>query len=133
VLEDLVLAGTGVTGNDYVTLLVIARRGPFAPAAALHEFLAGQRQLGLTPDTAADLLDRLERRGLISDSSRDSAGPVTLTAEGSAQLARLSASVAPVTQQLYGGIHPDDLATAHRVLREVVGRAEHLLAVAALR
>ncbi len=125
-LLDRVLADTGTTSNEYVALRVLAVRGPAASPAAFHEFLAGQRQLELDLPAVADLLGRLEVRGLISGSSADGAGPTQLTAEGAALHARLADAVAAVTRQLYADFDPDDLATAHRVLAGVIERAERL-------
>ena len=99
-LLDRVLADTGTTSNEYVALRVLAVRGPAASPAAFHEFLAGQRQLELDLPAVADLLGRLEARGLISGSSADGAGPTQLTAEGAALHARLADAVAAVTRQL---------------------------------
>ncbi len=125
-LLDRVLADTGTTSNEYVALRVLAVRGPAASPAAFHEFLAGQRQLELDLPAVADLLGRLEARGLISGSSADGAGPTQLTAEGAALHAGLADAVAAVTRQLYADFDPDDLATAHRVLAGVIERAERL-------
>ena len=125
-LLDRVLADTGTTSNEYVALRVLAVRGPAASPAAFHEFLAGQRQLELDLPAVADLLGRLEVRGLISGSSADGAGPTQLTAEGAALHAGLADAVAAVTRQLYADFDPDDLATAHRVLAGVIERAERL-------
>ncbi len=99
-LLDRVLADTGTTSNEYVALRVLAVRGPAASPAAFHEFLAGQRQLELDLPAVADLLGRLEARGLISGSSADGAGPTQLTAEGAALHAGLADAVAAVTRQL---------------------------------
>jgi hypothetical protein len=107
---------------------VLAARGPWAPPAALHEFLAGQRQLGLDRPAVADLLAGLEARGLVAGTAPDAGGPARLTAEDTALHTRLAEAVAPRTKQLFAGFDPDDLATAHRVLAQVVERADHLAA-----
>jgi DNA-binding MarR family transcriptional regulator len=125
-LLDRVLADTGTTSNEYVALRVLAVRGPAASPVAFHEYLAGQRQLGLDLPAAADLLGGLEARGLISGSSADSSGPTQVTAEGAALHGRLADAVTAVTRQLYADFDPDDLATAHRVLAGVIERAERL-------
>jgi DNA-binding MarR family transcriptional regulator len=122
------ITGAGITANDYIVLRVLAARGPFARPAALHEFLAGQRQLGLDRPAVADLLARLEAQGLVAGTAPDVPGPARLTAEGTARHTRLAEAVAPRTRQLFAGFDPDDLATAHRVLAQVVERADHLAA-----
>lgn len=125
-LLDRSLAGTGATRHDYVILRVLTARGPFQSPKELHEFLAGQQQLGLTPEGAADVLAGLERRGLAAGTDRDDPGPAEATPEGAALLARLTQLVAPATRQLFGGFDPDDLATAHRVLTQVIERADQI-------
>ena len=68
--------------------------------------LAGQRQLGLTEAAAAELLARLEDRGLASGTSADGPGPAEATPAGAALHASLTAAVAPVTRELYAGLSP---------------------------
>ncbi len=125
-LLDRTLAGTATTSTEYVVLRVLAIRGPAASPAAFHEFLAGQRQLGLDPPAAAELLGGLEAKGLVSGSAPDGPGPTQLTAEGAALHASLADAVAKVTKRLYADFDPDDLATAHRVLAQVIERADRL-------
>jgi hypothetical protein len=36
--------------------------------------------------------------------------------------------VAPATRELYAGLDPDDLAVAHRVLTQIITRADELSA-----
>jgi DNA-binding MarR family transcriptional regulator len=125
-LLDQILADTGTTSSEYVVLRVLAVRGPAAAPAALHQFFAGQRQLGLDLPGVAELLAGLEARGLVSGGAADGPGPTRLTPEGAALHARLAAAVATVTERLYADFDPDDLATAHRVLAQVVERAARL-------
>jgi DNA-binding MarR family transcriptional regulator len=125
-LLDQILADTDTTSNQYIALRVLAVRGPAAAPAALHQFLAGQRQLGLDPPAVAELLGGLQAKGLVSGSAPDGPGPTQLTPEGAALYARLAAAVTAVTTQLYADFDPDDLATAHRVLAGVVERADRL-------
>jgi DNA-binding MarR family transcriptional regulator len=113
-LLDHVLAGSGLTSNEYVTLRVtIARR-----TDDLAGFLAGQQQLGLDPAGAAALVDGLEQRGLLS------AGAIT--AEGVAAYERVQQRVAETTARLYDAMNEDDLATTQRVLTDVIARAGEL-------
>jgi DNA-binding MarR family transcriptional regulator len=125
-LLDRVLADTGYTSNEYIALRVLALRGPAASPAALHDFFAGQRQLGLDPPAVAALFAGLEAGGLVTGSSPDGPGPTQLTADGAVVYARLSDTVTTVTTRLYAGFDPDDLATAHRVLAQVAERADSL-------
>jgi DNA-binding MarR family transcriptional regulator len=125
-LLDQILADTGSTSNEYIALRVLAVRGPSASPAALHEFLAGQRQLGLDLAAVGELFGGLEAKGLITGGSPDGSGPTQLTGEGAALYARLSGAVTAVTKRLYADFDPDDLATAHRVLVQVIERADRL-------
>jgi DNA-binding MarR family transcriptional regulator len=126
-LLDQVLEGTdaGITRTQYIALRVVAR-GPALAPAALRDFLAGQPQLGLDRRQAAELLGGLEARGLVTGGDPDGPGPVQLTAEGAALHAELGQAVAALSERLYAGIDPADLATAHRVLVEVTERANRL-------
>jgi DNA-binding MarR family transcriptional regulator len=118
--------GTGITRTEYLALRVVALRGPFPEPAALHDFLAGQPQVGLDRAQLAELFRDLEARGLVTGSDPDGPGPVQLTPEGAALNAKLGEAVAAQSQRLYAGIDPGDLATAHRVLVEVTERANRL-------
>jgi DNA-binding MarR family transcriptional regulator len=120
------LAKTGSTRLEYVALRVLSVRGPFASPRELHGFLAGERQLGLSPAGVTELLAGLQARGLATGTAVDDPGPAQATPEGAALLARLTQAVAPTTRELFSGFDPDDLATAHRVLADVVARADRL-------
>jgi hypothetical protein len=125
-LQEQALAGTGSTGSEYVVLRVLAGRGPFQSPASLHELLAGQRQLALSPAAARELLAGLEARGLATGTVKDGLGPAQLTPEGTETLRKLTETLAPAIRELYSGMPPEDLATAHRVLRQVIDRAARL-------
>ena len=113
----LATTGTGVTSTEYVVLRVLTLSAP----DDLHDFLAGQPQLGLDRAGVADLLGGLQDRGLIRGE-----GPMEMTDEGTALYGKLTDSVGALTQRLYSGFDPDDLATAHRVLTEVTEQARRL-------
>jgi DNA-binding MarR family transcriptional regulator len=127
-LLNQVLAGTntGISRTQYLALRVLALRGPFPSPAALHDYLAGQPQVGLDLPQVAELFHGLEARGLVTGSAPDGPGPTQLTAEGAALNAKLADAVAARTKRLYADLDPDDLATAHRVLVEVTQRANRL-------
>ena len=125
-LLERALAKEGATRQDYIALRVLTLRGPYTSPGELHAFLAGQRQLELTTAAAAELLARLEGRGLASGTAADSPGPAQATPEGAALHASLAAAVAPATRELFAGFDQDDLATAHRVLTRVTERAGQL-------
>jgi DNA-binding MarR family transcriptional regulator len=120
-LLDQILRTTGTTSEEYVTLRVIAFRGPWADRAALAAYLATQPQLGLDADGIANMLARLVERDLITAD-----GPITLTGAGTELHAGLTATVQRSTGQLYAGFDPGDLEVAHRVLKEITERAGRL-------
>jgi DNA-binding MarR family transcriptional regulator len=122
------LAGTntGITRTQYLALRVLALRGPFPSPTALHDYLAGQPQVGLDRPQVAELFRSLEARGLVTGSAADGPGPTQLTPEGAALNAKLADAVAALTKRLYADLDPDDLATAHRVLVEITQRANRL-------
>lgn len=127
-LLEQALDGTGTTSSEYVVLRVLAVRGPFASPASLHDYLAGQRQLALGPAAVAELLAELEARGLAIGTAREASGPAALTPEGAGVLRSLAETVAPTTREVFAGIVHEDLATAHRVLQQVIEQAQKLQA-----
>ena len=116
------LSATGTTNREYVVLRVLAAR-PFESPASLHEYLAAQRQLALSPAAVSELLAGLESRALASGTAKNDPGPATLTPNGAELLRGLTETVAPTTREVFAGIAPEDLATAHNVLREIIDRA----------
>jgi DNA-binding MarR family transcriptional regulator len=122
-LQEQALAGTGSTALEHVALRVLAGGGPFEAPASLHELLARQRQLALSTAAAGELLARLEARGLATGTAKDGPGPARLTPAGTEELRRLNEAIAPTVRDLYSGMDAADLATAHRVLRQVIDRA----------
>ena len=116
------LSVTGTTNREYVVLRVLAAR-PFESPASLHKYLATQRQLALSPTAVSELLAGLESRALASGTATNAPGPAELTPNGVELLRRLSETVAPTTREVFAGIAPEDLATAHNVLRQIIDRA----------
>src|SRR5512133_2670595 len=86
-------SNTGIIRTQYITLRVLALRGPAPSSAELHDYLASQPQLGLDRSQVAELLHGLEARGLVTGSAADSPGPTQLTPEGAALHARLAEAV----------------------------------------
>ena len=74
-LLERALAPTGTGRHQYVVLRVLTGRGPFTSPGELHEYLAGQPQLGLTPEAVAAVLAGLEVQGLAAGTALDSPGP----------------------------------------------------------
>jgi DNA-binding MarR family transcriptional regulator len=133
-LLERALTPSGRSRAEYITLRLLAARGSFESPSDLADFLAGQRQLGLDRASAEALLDRMQADGLVTAGPvTPTAGPVTLTADGRAVLDDLAARIAPVTRQVFTGIERDDLAAAHRVLTELIERANGMTAVGGAR
>ena len=65
-LLNQVLSNTDITRNQYITLRVLALRGPIPSPAELHDYLASQPQLGSDRSQIAELLLDLEAKGLRS-------------------------------------------------------------------
>src|SRR5215470_3499447 len=96
-LLNQVLTGsnTGITRAQYITLRVLALRGPAPSPAELHNYLASQPQLGLDRSQIAGLLLDLEAKGLAAGSAADGPGPTRLTDGGAALHARLAEGLRP--------------------------------------
>ena len=123
-LLERAIAPSGRSRAEYITLRVLAARAPFGSTAELNDFLAGQRQLGLDGADVVAMLDRLQADGLMT------AAPVELTADGHAVLEDLATAVAPVTREVFAGLDRNDLAVAHRVLVELIQRAQTMTSAA---
>jgi DNA-binding MarR family transcriptional regulator len=69
-----------------------------------------------------EVLDGLEASGIVARG--DDRFSLSLTDAGAAFFARGQAILAEITASLYGGMDPDELEIARRVLVEVTARAE---------
>jgi len=118
--------GTGITRAQYIVMRVLSARGPIASPAAVHEYLAGQPQVGLDRLQVAELFGGLEAKGLVTGSAPDGPGPAQLTPEGTSLYAELVSAVTAVTKRVFAGLDAHDLAVAHRVLVEVRARANRI-------
>jgi len=120
--------GTGITRAQYIAMRVLSVRGPMASPAALHEYLAGQPQVGLDRLQVAELFRGLETKGLVTNSAADGPGPTQLTADGTTLYTELVGAVAAVTKRVFADLDADDLAAAHRILVELTERANRIRA-----
>jgi DNA-binding MarR family transcriptional regulator len=127
-LLERILAGsnTGLKRTEYITLRVLATRGPGASLADFREFLLRQPQLALDPTSVDELLNGLEVRGVITVGGPEAEGSVRLTAAGAALQANAATAVQAVTARLYAGLDPEQLSIAHDVLVELTRRASRL-------
>jgi len=110
------VASTETTSVQYAILAVLDRRGE-----------ASQRELcdevDLDRSTVADLLARMERRGIVT--RRRAAGDarrnvVTLTAMGLAERRRLRPLVEQVQRELAEGMEPEEIAGLEAALRTLL-------------
>lgn len=122
--SNLATLGSSVTSHEYVTMRVVALRGPYASPDALRAYLLSQRQLGLDEQSVADLYDTLEAKGWITSDPSD--GTVRLTDAGAAKHAELTASSAKISQTLSAGLDEEELKVTHHVLTTLIKRAGEL-------
>jgi DNA-binding MarR family transcriptional regulator len=92
------------------------QRGPARPSVLAAEF-------GFAPRTVTELVDTLERDGLVTrqaDPTDRRALLVALTSEGEAALAVAHATRARLMKQVFGALGGDDRATMARLLQTLV-------------
>lgn len=119
------LAGTGLTEPQWVTLTVTIMGGGSVPPGQLVSRVAGA--LKVTETEARARVDELVAAQLLADPGEDGA-PVAVTDAGRDLHASIRASVAEITQRLWGDVPADELATAARVLAMVLDRGNAQLA-----
>jgi DNA-binding MarR family transcriptional regulator len=94
-------------------VLTQLQRGPARPSVLAAEF-------GFAPRTITELVDTLERDGLVTrqpDRTDRRALLVALTSEGEAALTVGRAARARLMKQVFGALGPDDRATMARLLQ----------------
>jgi len=119
------LAGTGLTGPQWITLTLTATAGGSIDRGQLAGRVAGalkvieaEAQARITELAAAQLLQVPADEGL----------SVRLTDAGQQLFGRIRAAVTEITERLWGDLPAEDLATAGRVLSIVTARASAELA-----
>jgi DNA-binding MarR family transcriptional regulator len=122
---DRQLAGTGITEPQWVTLTVAVMNAGTITHAQLVSRVAGalklsetQAQTQISELVSAQLLQR----------PHDDGSSVRVTDAGSALHRENRTAVAEITHRLWGDLPADDIATAGRVLRTVLERADAELA-----
>jgi DNA-binding MarR family transcriptional regulator len=122
-LLDRELSRTGTTFHQSMALNAVAAEGGTAETDRIVELLTSTLKIDGTTarDTVAELLatELLEPLEPLPEQSPR----VALTETGRAEQARLAAVAAEFGPRVYGGIPPEDLAVAGRVLTEVIARA----------
>lgn len=120
------LARTGTQFHGWVIINLLARSGALG-----EDELTGQVVHGLKigEDAVHAAAAELAWQGLISREPQAGGGTqVVLTATGATRAEEIQDGIRQVTARLYGGLPEADLATAHRVLATVTGRANAELA-----
>jgi DNA-binding MarR family transcriptional regulator len=126
ILERL-LAGSGISEPEWVTLVLTAAGGGSGEQDALTRRIAG----GLKVDqpTAAAHIEALVGKGLLdSGPGTGDAAAVSLTDAGRRLIDGVRAHTGAVTQRLWGDLPEADLEVAARVLATLLTRAEDELA-----
>ncbi|MGE5135052.1 MAG: MarR family winged helix-turn-helix transcriptional regulator [Gemmatimonadota bacterium] len=119
------LAQTGTSFHCWVALNLLGTTGPALPESEL----AGRMSYGLKISDAAAraAIGELTAQGLAARTA-GAAPRVELTPAGSARFRQIQDGLARITRHIYGDLPAADLATAHRVLAAVTGRANAVLA-----
>src|SRR5438445_5904560 len=119
---DRQLAGTGLTEPQWITLTLTVGSGGTVEREQLVGRLAdalkvseGEAQAHIAELAAAQLLDARE------------GSMVTVTDTGQQLHGRIRTVVTDITQRMWGDLAPEDLATAGRVLRTILARANREL------
>lgn len=125
VLERAVDAGLrphGLSAYQGVALLVLAEHGP-QRMSHLARFLLQQTQ------TTTDLVDRLERRGLVQRARHESDRRVVLveiTDQGRAIVGDIAGTMTSVGEQAFGGLSRAELTRMIPSMRRVRDSAAHV-------
>jgi DNA-binding MarR family transcriptional regulator len=122
------LAETGTPFVSWIAVNLVATNGPVVDRTTVVAGLVGG--LKLDQRAADDALDAVISTGLVAPTIDDSSR-VELTASGEALFRKVSAAASAIVDRLYGGIAPEELETARRVLVTVTERANAELASAA--
>jgi DNA-binding MarR family transcriptional regulator len=106
------MAVCGLTLARTKILVQLERRGPTRQSVLATEF-------GVAPHTITDIVDALERDGLVArqpDSTDRRAKLVALTGRGETALAAAASTRERLVKQIFGGLDPADRATLIRLL-----------------
>jgi hypothetical protein len=117
-----VLAGTGLDYPRWIALQFVSLNpSPVPVADVIAQLMGGLKIDERTADGAvADLRSR--HILVVTD------GRASVTESGATLYQQLRDRIAPVTQELYGGLEVDDLIVARRVLAAILERANAVLA-----
>jgi DNA-binding MarR family transcriptional regulator len=119
------LAGTSITEPQWVTLTLTVVSDGTLSGDALAERVS--HSLKVTQATAHQRIVELTAANLVRTSPD---GTVEATEHGKAQWSQVRAAITQITEQLWGDLPEEELATAGRVLNTVLSRANTLLSTA---
>jgi hypothetical protein len=122
---DRLLAGSGLTEPQWVTLTIAVMSGGSPDRAALVSRVAGSLKIGDADAQAR--IDELATAHLLEASDVDGS-LVRVTEAGSQLQGRIRSSVVEITDRMWGDLPAEDLAAAGRVLTTVLERANAELA-----
>jgi len=122
---DRLLAKTGTTFHQWVTLRLLAANGGVLQRALLTRRMT--ESLRIAEPAVLATRDELVTRGFVTATPPESKR-VELTPAGSTRYRDVRDGIDRITERLYGSLTTEELATAHRVLAIVTERANAELA-----
>jgi DNA-binding MarR family transcriptional regulator len=122
---DPLLARTGTTFRQWLVLTVTAASGSVIGRGQLTARISGARKISRPEVESA--ISELTETGLAKSLPGDD-DHIGLTEAGQARYEQIRTALGDVTTRLFGGLPPEDLATAGRVLAIVTARANAELA-----
>lgn len=111
----------GLTYPQFTVLLYLARRGE---AARISDIA---RAVSLTQSAATKIVQKFVAAGWVAagrDRSDARNRPISLTAQGCAQIAAVQATFGPAFAQLLDGFAPDDLVRVTSILQHLIQRLD---------
>jgi len=117
---DRLLAGTGLTEHQWITLTLAVTSGEALDVPAFVSHVA--EVIKITEAEALARVDELATAGLLAEPDV-AASTVRLTDAGSELQRRIRSSVVEITDRMWGDLPAEDLAAAGRVLTTVLERA----------
>jgi DNA-binding MarR family transcriptional regulator len=121
-LLDLVLTENEIAFESWVGIRLVATTRPPRDRAAFAAEMANG--LKIDDSAAASVLRDLVTDGLLGEAD----GVISLTPAGRTRYERIAARVGDITEQLYGGVPPEELEITSRVLSTVRLRADAMRA-----
>lgn len=117
------LTGTGISEPQWVTLTLTVVGGDTIDRTELIHRVSRATQFSRA--SVAERITELTAAGFLREGGHDR---IQVTDEGRSRWKQIRAAIAPITQNLWGDLPPDDLATAGRILSTVLNRANAVLA-----